>query len=248
MTSRRFHTHIALLAILLLVLPARALAQTGTASITGLITDETGAALPGVTVTATNQATNVEQVAVMNEAGNYTITPLTVGIYVIKAELSGFRTSTTAPIPLEARQVARIDFKLGVGLAETVDVTDAAPIARGEGQSAVEFRPHDRRADLCQGWQHRRACSLQAVLQRLGAASGRGVDGNRSAGHPRGLRYFAVHGGHRARQKEPTGRTPTIPRPSGVLPSTTSATTSSSRPPTNSPSAGAARMALTGPT
>jgi hypothetical protein len=101
MTSRRFHTDIALLAIQLLVLPAGAFAQTGTASITGLITDETGAALPGVTVTATNQATNVEQVAVTNEAGNYTITPLTVGIYVIKAELSGFRTSTTAPIPLE---------------------------------------------------------------------------------------------------------------------------------------------------
>ena len=60
-----------------------------------------GAALPGVTVTATNQATNVEHVTVTNQAGNYTITPVTVGSYVIKAELPGFRTSTTAPIALE---------------------------------------------------------------------------------------------------------------------------------------------------
>ena len=78
--------------ILLVLLPAGARAQTGTASITGLVMDETGGALPGVTVTATNQATNVEHVAVTNEAGNYTITPVTVGTYVIKAELAGFRT------------------------------------------------------------------------------------------------------------------------------------------------------------
>ena len=59
MTSRRFRVEIALLGILLVLLPAGARAQTGTASITGLVIDETGGALPGVTVTATNQATNV---------------------------------------------------------------------------------------------------------------------------------------------------------------------------------------------
>ena len=55
-------------AFLIVLLPSVALAQTGAASITGLVTDETGAAVPGVTVTATNQATNVPYVAASNEA------------------------------------------------------------------------------------------------------------------------------------------------------------------------------------
>lgn len=122
----------------LLLLPVPAAAQTGTATITGLITDETGAALPGVTVTATNQATNVEHTVITNDAGNYTITPVTVGTYVVKAVLSGFRTMTTAPIALEARQVARLDFKMGVGLTETVQVYETTPILQTETTTVGE--------------------------------------------------------------------------------------------------------------
>lgn len=120
----------------LLLVPVAVAAQTGTASITGLVTDESGGMLPGVTVTATNQATGVTHLAVTNEAGNYTITPVTVGAYVIKAELPGFRTATTATIPLEARQVARLDFRMSVGaLAETVEVVGSAPILQTETTS-----------------------------------------------------------------------------------------------------------------
>ncbi len=139
MMSGRFRVEIAVLGLLLILLPAAARAQTGTASITGLVTDETGGTLPGVTVTATNQATNVQHVAVTNEAGNYTITPVTVGSYVIRAELAGFRTSTTAPVALEARQVARLDFKMAVGaVAETVEVSGAAPILQTETTTVSE--------------------------------------------------------------------------------------------------------------
>jgi hypothetical protein len=123
---------------ILFMLGADARAQTGTATITGLISDDTGASLPGVTVTATNQATNVEYVAVTNQEGNYTITPVTVGTYVIKAVLSGFRTHSTAPVVLEARQVARLDFKMGVGLAETVQVTETTPILQTETTTVGE--------------------------------------------------------------------------------------------------------------
>ena len=129
------------IAVLCLLIPtaAEVSAQTGTASITGLIVDETGATLPGVTVTATNQATNVEHVAVTNQAGNYTITPLTVGTYVIKAELAGFRPMATAPVALEARQVARLDFKLAVGaVAETIQVSGVSPILQTETTTVGE--------------------------------------------------------------------------------------------------------------
>jgi hypothetical protein len=139
MRSGRCRVDIAFLGILLVLLPVGARAQTGAASITGLVMDESGAAVPGVTVTATNQATNVEHVAVTNEAGNYTITPVTVGSYVIKAELAGFRTSITASTALEARQVARLDFKMAVGpVAETVQVTGAAPILQTETATVGE--------------------------------------------------------------------------------------------------------------
>src|SRR5262245_4466657 len=100
MTAHRCCARRTSLGILLWLLPVAVAAQTGTASITGLVTDESGGTLPGVTVTATNQATSVTHVAVTNEAGNYTITPVTVGAYVIKAELAGFRTATTAAITL----------------------------------------------------------------------------------------------------------------------------------------------------
>ena len=56
--------------------PATTFAQTGAASLTGIVTDDTGAAVPGATVTATNEATNVTYTAVSNEAANYPVTSL----------------------------------------------------------------------------------------------------------------------------------------------------------------------------
>ncbi len=91
------------LALAIAAAPARA--QTGAASMTGIITDQSGAAVPGATVTATNQATNVDYTAVSNEAGNYTITSVPVGTYIIKAELASFKTATTKPITVEAKQI-----------------------------------------------------------------------------------------------------------------------------------------------
>jgi hypothetical protein len=123
-----------LLAIaLVLGLQAVAYAQTGAASITGLVTDQSGAATPGVTVTATNQATNVDYTAVSNQAGSYTITSVPVGMYIVKSALSGFKTTSTKPIMLEAKQIARLDFKMEVGaLEDTVEVTAESPVLQTE--------------------------------------------------------------------------------------------------------------------
>ncbi len=116
-----------------LITPTLALAQTGAASLTGIVSDQTGANVPGATVTATNQATNVSYVAVSNETGNYTVTSLPVGTYVVKAELSSFKTAATKPIQLEAMQIARIDFRLELGaLAETVEVGGESQVLQTE--------------------------------------------------------------------------------------------------------------------
>jgi hypothetical protein len=130
---------ILLLFVGLALAPAAAVAQTGAASITGLVLDETGGALPGVTITATNQATNVPYTAVSNEAGNYTLASVPIGTYVVKAELAGFRTATTAAVKLEAKQVARFDFKMAIGaIEETVEVTGITPILQTETTTVGE--------------------------------------------------------------------------------------------------------------
>jgi Carboxypeptidase regulatory-like domain len=136
--GRAVSTLLLLLAISLLA-PIVAIAQTGAAPLTGLVTDQSGAAVPGATVTATNQATNVDYTAVSNETGNYTITSLPVGTYVVKAELARFKTAATRPIQVEARQVARMDFKLELGaIEETVQVVGQTPVLQTETATVGE--------------------------------------------------------------------------------------------------------------
>jgi hypothetical protein len=119
--------------------PAAAFAQTGAASLTGIVSDQSGAAVPGATVTATNQSTNVDYTAVSNDAGNYTVTSLPVGTYVIKAELSRFKVSATKPIQMEARQVVRVDFKLELGgVEETVEVAADTQVLQTETATVGE--------------------------------------------------------------------------------------------------------------
>src|SRR3954463_3492168 len=116
-----------------LLIPALASAQTGAASLTGIVTDETGATVPGATATATNQATNVEYTAVSNDAGSYTVTSLPVGTYVVKAKLSRFKTAATKPLAMEAKQVVRLDFKLELGaVEETVEVKSDTQVMQTE--------------------------------------------------------------------------------------------------------------------
>jgi hypothetical protein len=135
----RFPRLFAFVALLTACLSGIANAQSGAGSVTGLVTDKTGGAVPGVTITATNQATSVEYTASSNEAGNYTIEGVPVGTYLVKAAISGFRTSTTPTFALEARQVARLDFKLSVGaLQESVEVAGVAPILQTETPTVGE--------------------------------------------------------------------------------------------------------------
>ena len=127
------------MALALAIAAAPARAQTGAASMTGIITDQSGAAVPGATVTATNQATNVDYTAVTNEAGNYTITSVPIGTYIIKAELASFKTATTKPITVEAKQILRLDIKLEVGgLEQSVEVTSESPVLQTESATVGE--------------------------------------------------------------------------------------------------------------
>lgn len=138
-TARLLLSNALLLLAIDLLLPVSAFAQTGAGSLTGIVGDQSGATVPGAAVTATNQATNVDYTAVSNNAGNYTVTALPVGIYVVKAELSGFKTAATPPIQVEALQTVRIDFKLELGaIEETVLVVGTSPLLQTETATVGE--------------------------------------------------------------------------------------------------------------
>src|SRR6476659_51521 len=86
---------LALAFIACLLATTAALAQTSSGSITGRVVDATGAALPGVTVTATNTRTGFTRSVVTDAEGRYTFPSVPIGPYNVTAELSGFTTVTT---------------------------------------------------------------------------------------------------------------------------------------------------------
>src|SRR5712691_6755802 len=138
-TSRLVLSNVLLLLCIALLIPVSAFAQTGAASLTGIISDQSGAKVPGTTVTATNQATNVTYTAVSNDTGNYTITAVPVGTYLLKAELSGFKTATTDVIQIEAKAIVRLDFALQIGaIEETLLVTGQSPLLQTESVTVGE--------------------------------------------------------------------------------------------------------------
>jgi hypothetical protein len=108
-------------------------AQEVTATITGTVTDSTGAAVAGATVTAKSVERGISYTATSNESGIYRISELPVGDYDLKIEKQGFQTALHPAFTLVLNQVARIDIQLKVGqVSEIVEVTGAAPILKTE--------------------------------------------------------------------------------------------------------------------
>jgi hypothetical protein len=114
---------------LILLLPAAIAAQQA-AGIIGQVTDESGAVLPGVTVTATSPALQVPTVtAVTDGNGEYRLTPLPIGTYVVEYSLAGFQGVRHEGVRLTIGFTARMDVGLKVGaLQETVTVSGQSPV------------------------------------------------------------------------------------------------------------------------
>src|SRR2546425_3087136 len=101
------------------------------ASLTGVVADETGAVIPGVTITVTNAGTGLARTVITDERGNYLATLLPIGAYTISAELVGFRKEVRSGLVLQVDQAARVDFRLRVGdVTEVLEVTAAAPLVK----------------------------------------------------------------------------------------------------------------------
>lgn len=115
-----------LLAVAMLAVPALGFAQE--AVLTGTVTDSSGGVLPGVTVTAVNEATGNRFEAVTDGTGIYRI-PVRVGAYKITSDLQGFTTVTRSNLQLLVGQTITVNLQMSPStVQETVTVTAEAPL------------------------------------------------------------------------------------------------------------------------
>jgi len=127
---------IAPLVLLVLLLTINAFGQD--ASLGGTVVDATEAILPGVTVTATNEATGIESTAFTNDSGVYSFPRLQIGVYTVKAELDGFQPKIVTDVTLSLGQQARLNFELEVsGLETSIAVTTSGEELLLESSSTV---------------------------------------------------------------------------------------------------------------
>src|SRR5688572_8261549 len=116
-----------LLGLWILVQPLPAFTQATTADLVGRVTDDSGAVLPGATVTASHAGTGQVRTQVTSDTGDYAFNLLPIGTYVIAIELQGFKTQT-ARMTVASGDRARVDGKLELGaVTETVQVTAETP-------------------------------------------------------------------------------------------------------------------------
>ncbi len=115
--------------ILLLCATTAALAQAGRGSISGLITDPSGALVPEAKVTALDHATGVSQHTVTNAAGLYSFISLNPGVYKVTASMTGFEKVTQDNVTVTVDQTTTVNIALRIGSAtEEVTVTEATSL------------------------------------------------------------------------------------------------------------------------
>ncbi len=138
---------ITLVGCLSVFLASPALAQQG--QINGLVTDTSGAVVPGVTVTATETATGFERTAVSGSNGNYVFTQMRPAVYEIRAELNGFRTFVRKDVQLQANQALTVNVSMAIGaLEESVTVAGAAATVDITTATISEVVEHERIVEL----------------------------------------------------------------------------------------------------
>jgi hypothetical protein len=126
-------------------LPTAAAAQVLYGSLVGTVTDESGAALPGATVTILHRETGGSRETVTDSTGAYRFPTVQSGTYTLTVQLTGFRTFSRADVPVTLNTVARVDASLQIGqISETVMVTADAPLLQTDrAEVRAELKEHE---------------------------------------------------------------------------------------------------------
>jgi len=116
-------------ALTLVATPGPASAQAVRGTLLGNVTDTSGLAVPGASVSITEVNTNIITGAVTNESGYYIFNNISDGTYRVEAELTGFKKFVRDGVRVDVNTTVRVDMKLEVGtLTETVTVEAASPV------------------------------------------------------------------------------------------------------------------------
>ncbi len=111
------------------LLASLSIAQDFRATLTGRISDPSGAAIPGATIQVKNTGTNEVATAITDDQGNYRVPLLKPGTYSLTAELTGFKKYVQDGVALSVSQVATLNITMEIGqLTEQVTVTANAEI------------------------------------------------------------------------------------------------------------------------
>src|SRR5215469_8165735 len=129
---------------------SQALSQTGgEGAIEGTVTDSTGAAIPNATVTAINQASNVNTTRTSTSAGLFSITPLIPGVYTVTVKADGFSALTQKNVEVNGLTVTGLNPKLSPGAVdESVTVSEAPPLLQTTSPSVEAVITQDTYASL----------------------------------------------------------------------------------------------------
>ncbi|PYV38733.1 MAG: hypothetical protein DMG06_25000, partial [Acidobacteria bacterium] len=119
--------------IMLLGLAGLLFGQSDRGTITGTVTDPSGAVIPDAAVTVTNVRTDTKTMVTSTSSGNYAVPLLPAGTYKITVEKQGFKTAVRESLPLLVGQTVREDIILQVGeVSQTVEVEAVAPLLKPE--------------------------------------------------------------------------------------------------------------------
>ena len=136
-------------AICVCSLTATLMAQVEQGRFVGRVTDPTGAAIVGATVTARNVDTNIELTGTTNSTGDYVITPVPAGNYTLGVAATGFDKAVTKTIELQVGQIARQDVAMAIGTATTeVQVNTTAPLLTTETATIGQVITNKQLSDL----------------------------------------------------------------------------------------------------
>src|SRR6478672_7972122 len=128
------------LLILIFVTMLAVWAQSNQASISGIVTDQQGAAIPSAKVVAANTATQIRTETATNGAGFFTVPNLPVGQYTLHVEAAGFRRAITQPVALSTGQAMELNIRMELGqVTETIKVTGEAPLIETRSSDVTQL-------------------------------------------------------------------------------------------------------------
>jgi len=170
-------------------------AQADTATIVGTVHDATGAVVPGAPVTVTAAGTNVATATRTDAAGNYVVTPLKIGDYVVAVEAQGFKKQTRSGILLQVQDRVRVDFTLDVGsVTETVNIEAVVPLVQTESSALGDVIGGRQITDLpLNGRDYTQLATLTTGVVKI-TENGGGINGATSATNGNAGGAFAVNG------------------------------------------------------